>query len=425
MKRITGDLSLMSLQDLLQWAQEKALSGTLRVCREKTEKKFYLQEGKLLFVTSNAQGERVAEFLGGTGLIPQQQIRSLIAESRDLGIPFTRHLLDRKAIERDQLETAISQLATLALAHSLRWEEGLFEFTTLLPPTILDGPIRVPISGALSRANLLIRAELNRKRDTQAEIAAEIARKVAEDDFDIPPMPDILLKIQQKMDSSEGSAHEIMKLIMADQILTTKILKVVNSAYYGLANRVSSLQHAIVFVGFKAVLGIVTAHALGQMAVKNRDELQQILKHSLKCAYIGKKIASCVRQDEEDAFVCGLLHDIGKTIMINLLADYHLNESVFRQVLEKYHPETGSRLALKWNLPPVVQTAILCHHAPHKAAELRPLIEVVALANAIVNAPNHVEDLLGHYEGPHKEKIDAQMLKKALEEVEETISIFT
>lgn len=424
MKRIAGDLSLMSLQDLMQWAQEKTLSGTLKILQEKTEKKFYLQEGKLLFVTSNEQGERVAEFLGGTGLIPAQLIRDLITESRNLGIPFTGHLLNRKVIARDQLETAISQLATLALARSLKWQEGSFVFTTTLPPTILDGPIQVSIASALTRANLLIKAEQNRQKDPQAEIAREIDRKIAEDAFDIPPIPDIMLKIQQKMDDGEGSAHEIMKLIMADQILTTKILKVVNSAYYGLSNRVSSLQHAIVFVGFKAVLGIVTAHALGQMSVKNRDELQKILQHSLKCAYIGKKIAAQIGQDEEDAFVCGLLHDIGKTVMINLLADYDLNEPTYRQILEKYHPETGGRLALKWNLPPVVQEAILYHHDATKSKEFRESIEVIALANAIVNAPKHVEDLMTHYEGANKGKLDPEMLKRALDEVEDTVRIF-
>jgi putative nucleotidyltransferase with HDIG domain len=221
------------------------------------------------------------------------------------------------------------------------------------------------------------------------------------------------------MREAEPSIPAIMKIVMADQILTSKILKVANSAYYSLPVQVATLQHAIVYMGFRNMLNIVTAYSLSKVFVKETEEFRIILRHSLKCAYLCRKIGAAVGIDEEEAFTCGLLHDFGKTVILHLLADYDLTREVRDQVLHKYHPQAGSLLTIKWNFPDIVRNAVRFHHDPAAAPYHKKATEIVWLADRLLNAPHQADTLGRQLTSLDAAKIDFPALLAEMDNIEE------
>ena len=418
MKSIQGELGLMPVREVMEWAETYGKSGTLHIACAGVEKKFYLQEGRVTFLTSNRKGERVGEFLAATGCLDMLMIKLAITESQRRGIPFTSYLLAENILDRSQLEEVISRLVIVALADSLRWDEGTFSFNTLLPPALFNGPIQLKAGNVLALADRLL--QQSQPGQASQALVKKLAQRINDGDFDLPPMPDILARLNQCL-GGEGSAHEVMKIIMADQILTVKILKVVNSAFYALPNPVTSLQHAIAYVGFKAIVNIVTAHAVSRVYQGQGVRLQEILRHSLLSAFIAQRIAQTVGFDEEEAFVCGLLHDIGKTVLINLLSGEELTATARDQLLASYHPQAGALVAVKWNLPQVVKQAIRYHHAPDQTPEHRDAAEIAFLANHLAHEPGRLETVRGVCTQLKLEALHGDTLAADLEQIRDTV----
>jgi putative nucleotidyltransferase with HDIG domain len=417
-KSIQGELGLMPVREVMEWAESYGKSGTLHIVRDGIEKKFYLQEGRVTFLTSNRKGERVGEFLAGTGCLDMLMIKLAITESQRRGIPFTSYLLAEQILDRTRLEEVITRLVIVALADALRWDEGRFSFSTALPPALHNGPIQLRAANVLALADRLL--QQSQPGQANQALIKKLAQRINEGDFDLPPMPDILQRLNQCL-GAQGSAHEVMKIIMADQILTAKILKVVNSAYYALPNPVSSLQHAIAYVGFKAIVNIVTAHAVSQLYCGQSSQLREILRHSLFSAFIAKRLAQLTGFDEEEAFVIGLLHDIGKTILVALLAGEELTQSARDQLLGSYHPLAGALVAVKWNLPPVVKQAIRYHHAPDQAPEHRAAAEIAFLANHLAQDPARLETVRIACSHLHLDALNGDTLTADLDQIRATV----
>jgi putative nucleotidyltransferase with HDIG domain len=109
------------------------------------------------------------------------------------------------------------------------------------------------------------------------------------------------------------------------------------------------------------------------------------MQHSFKCAYVAKKLAGPLGADEEIAFVCGLLHDIGKIVLYDLLSEYEILDSARKNLVANYHTQAGILLAAKWNLPEIVIEAIEAHHEPGSLTASNPMAAIVYLADRLVN----------------------------------------
>ncbi len=152
MAKITGDLSLVSLKEVVSGAEALAKTGTLRLSQDGIEKSFYFRNGKIIFVTSTQPGERFGEFLTDIGCLDLKRMQSLLVESRGRGGRFTGDLIEAGVFDKQSLETALSQLVIIALADALSWERGTLEFDTCLPEGILKGPVHLEVEGALEQA---------------------------------------------------------------------------------------------------------------------------------------------------------------------------------------------------------------------------------------------------------------------------------
>ncbi|WP_432821341.1 DUF4388 domain-containing protein [Trichloromonas sp.] len=149
---VAGDLELMPLQEIVAGIEARKKSGVLRVAQGIVEKKFYFNDGDVIFVTSTQAGERIGEFLTGIGCLDLNRMQTLLEDSKRRGVHFTADLLAEKVFERKSLETALTQLIIIALADALCWQDGSFELTGNLPQAVLNGPIKIRVAGALEKS---------------------------------------------------------------------------------------------------------------------------------------------------------------------------------------------------------------------------------------------------------------------------------
>ncbi len=382
-----GPFDPSTLRDLIAEAAANRFDGVLKISRDDQEKRFFFQQGKIAFVASNLPGERIGEVLVQSGALPVATVKAAVEASRQKKTPFVIHLLEQGLLPRPTLADLLGQLATAALQQALDWPRGLFACEPSNLPPALSGLVSLAPAPLLKAGG-----------EEQTELLKLITRRLAEGDFELPPMPDILVRLNNCMGDDGPSVDEIISIIMNDQILTTKILKVVNSSFYSLPAPVASPRHAVVYMGFKAMLSIVTAHSLKQISGRNLQQVEAILRHSLECAFLAKVLAKQLRMDEEEAFICGLLHDVGKTVLANITPDLvktdaSLSPATLSRLIDDFHTNAGALIALKWNLPEVVRNVVKHHHQPDQAPDSHPMVELVYLANGLLNQPEQLPEL--------------------------------
>jgi putative nucleotidyltransferase with HDIG domain len=215
---------------------------------------------------------------------------------------------------------------------------------------------------------------------------------------DIPPLPEVALKVIEYGDDEAVNADEIGQFIARDQGLTGQILKIANSAYFGMKRQIGTIRHAAVVLGARRLRSAVVAASLGE--VYSGTALGRILwEHSLIVAMIASELARIHRHsDPELAFVAGIMHDVGKSVI-----DTQYPES-YVEVLEKIsreqkscleaerssfgfdHTHVGSIVADVWGLPKGLHSAIRYHHSTWEARHDPELTSLVYLADRVAQS---------------------------------------
>ncbi|MGD8943427.1 MAG: HDOD domain-containing protein, partial [Desulfobacterales bacterium] len=196
---------------------------------------------------------------------------------------------------------------------------------------------------------------------------------------DIPTLPTIVFELNKYLRDPDTSIKTVCDTIEKDQAIALKILKLVNSVFYGFKSKISDLRNAVVLLGYNAVRNaIVSLSVINAFPkrVKLMDfDISQFWKHSLAVAVTSKNIAQLSKKESPDnCFVGGLLHDVGKVI----LAQYFpkLFEAVWSTLQNEHltfyeaeqkslpidHSKIGAHLAAKWQLPQGLIDAIRWHH---------------------------------------------------------------
>jgi HD-like signal output (HDOD) protein len=233
---------------------------------------------------------------------------------------------------------------------------------------------------------------------------------------DLPPMPQVISEVRTIMSDPRSGFKDIAKVIEKDQAIAAMVLKVANSAYYGMSGMVSSIHQASVVLGHKAlneILTLVGASALLGKRLKGYNmDSEALWKHSIFVA-IGAKTISAKKHPaiENEAFSAGLIHDAGKLVLDKYLFE---KKDIFESALIKTklnateaekktigfdHAEVASGLCKKWNIPKEQSIAIRFHHCPSASPANR-------MAYII-----HIADLTS--------KIDSIGLEGFLEQVED------
>jgi len=200
----------------------------------------------------------------------------------------------------------------------------------------------------------------------------------------LPTLPAVVQKLTTLLQDPHTSAEEVGKAITIDQSLASKVLKLVNSAFYGFPGRISTITHAIVILGFSTIKNIVLTASIFD-AFKNFEDKTNSFKlndfwyHSIACGAAAQAIAKSLphtKFSKEEFFIAGLVHDIGKIIQLEYFTDQFMETFQYAQkhktlffdaelkLLSYNHQQTGDYLASKWRLPKHLQYTIASHHAP-------------------------------------------------------------
>lgn len=222
-------------------------------------------------------------------------------------------------------------------------------------------------------------------------------RKRVEALINVPTLEGVLEKIKPMMDSSNAGVEDIANIISADQVLSAKILRVVNSVFYGFPGRISSLRHALIILGFDAVKGLILSTSVFDAMLAGG--FYGLWEHSMGCAATAGIIARKTRDpNPEEISIAALLHDIGKVIIKTELPEEssRIDQAVKEKQISTYqaereilgfdHTTVGKWLCQGWNLPDKLADPIACHHRPNLSQSAQRPTAIAHVANVFVKA---------------------------------------
>ena len=219
---------------------------------------------------------------------------------------------------------------------------------------------------------------------------------------DLPTLSPVAARVNRMLQDPDTSIRKLSETIEKDQPITARMLKLVNSAFFGMPSRVGNIPHALVLLGFNtvrnAVLSISIINAFSPKKILDGFDMKEFWRHSIAVAVTSKHLAEKTRlHPPDDSFTGGLLHYIGKFVLSQYFPDLfgkvwtsskenHLSfiEAEKRE-MPLTHAQIGAHLASKWRLPAGLTDSIRYHHAVKKSVEQPGLMMIINAADGIVN----------------------------------------
>ena len=234
----------------------------------------------------------------------------------------------------------------------------------------------------------------------QLERAVDCAEKLS-------VFPKSAIKIREVVSSAESSFEDLERAVSLDPTLSAQILKVANSPYFGVSRQIVRLRQALVLIGYEATRDMALALSLLALAHRQNSSARQLWRHSLSAALAARILGDAAAPEiSGEAFVAGLLHDLGKPIA-GLIYQRSPPELVWEGISTKAsldtersvfgfdHAELGAACLERWNLPESICVAIRYHHQPHAVeaqSETGLLTRLLALANEAAHAPDRTAE---------------------------------
>lgn len=232
-------------------------------------------------------------------------------------------------------------------------------------------------------------------------MSAELLKRRVEDLSSLPTLPSFITVVTSMVEDNATSAQEIADIIQRDQVLSARLLKLVNSPVYGFPKRISSVTHALVLLGFNVVKGLVLTTAVFSDLAK---ETSGLWKHSLGTALLSRHIGRALDvPDPEECMIAGLLHDLGKVILAHLALEEYLEAMaeahrrgchisvVEQEVFGVDHSRIALWLAIRWHLPDRLTDALTHHHNPSRAKSSVQMATIIHLADILARAQEYGE----------------------------------
>jgi putative nucleotidyltransferase with HDIG domain len=218
---------------------------------------------------------------------------------------------------------------------------------------------------------------------------------------DLPPLPAVAAKVMGMAEDDRTSAMDMAQVLSTDQALTAKLIRISNSAYYGFARRISTVREAVVMLGFKQVrqvsVGASMMNTFKRNGIDDGFDLDLFWGHSVAVAVASEALAKkTLGAKPEDAFTAGILHDIGRLVLRQVMpeefgravaiarsGEMHLHEAEL-EMTGFAHDEIGQALGERWKFPGHLVDAVRCHHDETLSGAEDGLAGVVAQANRLM-----------------------------------------
>ena len=216
---------------------------------------------------------------------------------------------------------------------------------------------------------------------TQPPSGTALKRKILRKLEDLPPMPQIVIKAREIMADPNAGINDLVKLFEKDQSIVTRVLRLGNSAYYGVSGKIATVKHAAVLLGQKTLSEVITMAGISNLMGKELEgygfDSSDLWRHSLAVGFGAQFLADRVRPYlSNDAFVAGLIHDAGKIVLDEYVLERkgevetfmadgeHTFLDVEKKLLGVDHSEIAANICKKWIIPDAITHAIRWHHRP-------------------------------------------------------------
>jgi HD-like signal output (HDOD) protein len=237
----------------------------------------------------------------------------------------------------------------------------------------------------------------------------------------LPSIPSLYVELMNKLESPDACAQDVANIIAKDPAMTAKILQLSNSAFFGLRRRMCDPRDAVLYLGLDTLKALaLSVKVFSQFTVRplSRFSIDDLGKHTILTGILARRIAiaeGLSKQSVEDSFMAGLLHDIGKLVLVATAPGKYEQamklveangihpRDAERRVFGTTHSEIGTYLLWLWGLPDSVVEAVAYHHEPDRcpARRLGPLTAV------------HAANVLAHQSGAAKTEVPANGLDKS------------
>jgi putative nucleotidyltransferase with HDIG domain len=232
-------------------------------------------------------------------------------------------------------------------------------------------------------------------------VLADVVRGIR----DLPSLPNVVIELLNIFDRTDASTGALANKVAQDQALAAKTLRLANSSFYGLQWKITTIQQAITVLGFDSVKTfVIAAGVIGNLPGGAQEDagLAKFWRHAIGTALCAKGLARALNLNRDHAFISGLLHDIGKLVLVSRYPDQYAKVIAYRsehdctlldaerKVLIVDHAVVGQALAEYWRFPIVIQKSIGSHHAP-MPDESGGIPGVIHIADAVA----HGLDLTG------------------------------
>ena len=231
------------------------------------------------------------------------------------------------------------------------------------------------------------------------------AKKFAEQFADVNPLPHVVSTLNRLINDPDSTMKDFEDVIKMDPILVSRLLRLVNSPFYGLAQTVDSIGRAVAYLGMKNLHNLVVTDALRAIFVAPGNNplfsKKKLWVHSGAVSICSKMVAERIFGiNGDDAFLCGILHDFG------LLVEEQLEQEKFTEICTTCtsttelismeqdtfgttHSDICYQMTLDWNMPATIQEAILHHHDISENAEPKSMAGIIQISEYIVGQLEH------------------------------------
>ena len=223
------------------------------------------------------------------------------------------------------------------------------------------------------------------------------AKKIASVVKSFPGMPGTALKLLAMIDDPAMRVSQIEKILRQDPGLTANVLRMANSAYFGIPSKVGSIRQAVILLGLKRLIQMVIAACVSAIMDKPVPGYDlppgELWRHSIAVSVAAEGLVKELKVDAgEEIFTAALLHDVGKLVLGEFVKDEFKQietavsegiafETAETIVLGTNHADTGAHILTNWSLPDEIVNAVRWHHAPEKAQQTSTMLDIVHVAN--------------------------------------------
>jgi putative nucleotidyltransferase with HDIG domain len=224
------------------------------------------------------------------------------------------------------------------------------------------------------------------------QLEQALVQKIEKGEVELPLLPQVASQVMALTSDPSADAARLSSLIHQDQALAAHVLRIANSPAYMPRSPVVSLQHAVAMLGINLLSEIAFTASLKTGAFQvpgHEDEVKRLWRHSLASGAFGKEVARARRVNVESAYLCGLLHGIGKPVVLRTVATLTREKKLpvdkpeFGVLIEGYHTRVGGLIAEKWGLPKQVAEAIHYYADYDHAASFRQECMLTCVADRL------------------------------------------